>query len=304
MVDTRNNSKNYIPTILSVTGIFSAVTIFAYTFGSIYIYRYYGFFGIPRGAMDFTIQDYMGHSLFPILLAFQIGIWVELLRYNIKNNYFFGFNLTRIDEIGKDLEARGVKSYPSFIKAIYKDNPHVTIMNIIMSLGAITFAIVWLSFTLFWYVNNTPTAGTTVVVIFSFSIGVIFFFATQVMKFAFSEVYKDFSLAQFISSIAAIAIFFIICIGIMAEMQANYDTTKLTRAVIVTQTELPTEIRSFEDDRHTSKILRIITINNNRLYAYLDEECNADNNTKSFSVYAIDYSSIDYTKYIIGETED
>jgi len=289
---------------LSVSGVFTALVIFAYIFGSIYIYRYYGFFGIPRGAMSFAVQDYMSHSLFPLILAFQIGIWAELLRYNIKNNRLFGFDLDEIEKVEKDLKAKGNKSFLAIMKAIYRENPNETIMNIFMSFFTIGFALFWIIWVLLQYINQKPLAGTVVVIIFSFSIGVLFFFSTQLLKFSFSKVYKDFSLAQFASSIATIAIYFIITIGIMAEMQACYDTTKLTKSVVAYKTELPIELQYSSSTKNLSKPLRIITINNNRLYVYLDEGFQAGGNVKLNSVYSINYSDVEYFKYIISSREN
>lgn len=298
MEETTSGSKEQISGFLSISGVIAAVTVFSYIFGNLYIKSYFQFFGIPSSALVFDLQDYISHSLLPLIMAVQVGLWAELIYNNIRGNYFLGFSLTRVDQIREG--AQGKLSFAGLLCSIYKDNPSKAVMNIFMLVAVILFSATWVTTIIVRYVSNKPVEGTFAAIVFSFAIGVLYFFLMQITKLLYSQTYKEFGTAGLIGIILSISVVYIGSIGLVANMQAGYDVNRLPKAVIASRTQIPSELTHESGVPNLSKTLRVVTINNNRLYVYLDEQPNAHNEGKAIMVYSIDYASVEFLEYESG----
>ncbi|MBF8265143.1 MAG: hypothetical protein HW384_1007 [Dehalococcoidia bacterium] len=298
MNGTESGAKDKIGTYITISSIIAMLTGFSYVFGSLYARKYYEFFGIPNGAISFTVQEYVSYSLLPLIFALQIGIWIELLHYNIVNNYFWGFSLTRIGEIRKVAETKERLSFVKLARLIYADNPSDACKNVAFTIMSLFTAVFLLISLISNYWNNIPISGVYSASILAFGVGTVTFFGNQLLKLLYSQNYSNFGLAQLIASVAVLSTFYIFSVGMIAESQARYDIPRFSTVVIVAKTDLPTEIAQSSETQKQSKYLRIIMINGNRLYVFTEEDFIKQKSGKKLPVYALNYSSIDYIQYL------
>lgn len=272
----------------------AAVVAFAYAFGTLYLNRYYGFFSIPEGALSFGVQDYVANSVVPAVLAIAIGVWVELIYQNIRSNHYLGFNMTRIGEIRK--ASTKSLSLLGTLKAAYKDDPHHTMMNIAMLVSLVTGGAIGLGYAYLAYTGKIQTEAIWLTLWLAFSIGAFAFIAIETTKLAYSEVYRDFGISHLVSVVVVLAAFYVMSVGIIGEAQARYDMSRFPTVVVESRTRLPVEISQAPDERYVSKTLRVVIINNNRLYGFPDEEMGSPTPKDRPVIYALDYSAIEYFK--------